>query len=352
MLRKKILRSIIGAGILVVATASPAFANDVSISGTVQTYFLQYSGTKAASYGISADEAGGPDTYSSMATRFGESELKFKSKAETANGWKVKGEVELEIGQGGKNDFELEEASVTLDMGAISVTGGILEDPSTYTGEAYSIGLKEWDTKVKHSDESAAFRIGVNAVENLDLSIKLRFGEETNSGKNVVSNESRVRAKYDFGMGSVQVMQASLDDKPVDTNSSGDWGYAESNSSVMVSLSLGQISPWVEVLNTNQKETDASGDTDEEKGSQMILGADFQLNDQMTITGLYLTQSLDQGGSTNAEKTAISAGLLYAVKPAAFKFVYTTSSNNSSSVNSATKDAQSSGIEIGMFYKF
>lgn len=360
MLKQKIYSAIIGAGFLTAMSATSALAADVSISGTIQTSLFQYSSTsQTAGSDIKVSSSGGSKTYNHMYTSFDETELKFKTKGETPNGWKTSAEIEMEIGQGGKNDFELEEASASIDFGSIKLTGGILEDWGTETGAAWSYSLDEWDTKVDGSDESAAFRVGIKGIENLDLDLKLRFGSESISGVSgsdvaVGANETRIQAKYNFGMGVARFIYASRNDTAANSDDAGDYKFAETNTDMMVQLKLGKISPWIEITNSKKEETAVAvgSSKTETKDAQTIIGVDFGLNDQMTITGLLLTQEQDTGGSTKAKKTAITAGATYAVKPVTFKAVYFTTSNNASSVNSSKKDASSGGLEFSMYYKF
>lgn len=363
MFVKRISLAIIGAGFLTAMQATPAAAADLSVSGFVGMHLQQFTSTStdSSSY-IKIASSGSDDTYSHMYTAFDEAELKFKAKGKTANGWKTGGEIELEIGQNDKNDFELEEASAYVDFGSVKLTGGILEDWGLETGTVCAGDDKWWDTKLEGSDESAALRLAIQGIENLKLDFKLRYGaadvEDDSTGSTieipVTQNETRVQAKYDFGMGYVRLVFAAMESKPVDSDSAGDYAYKDAAQEVLVGLKFGQIAPWFSMINRKETSTEAASGSaeDENKDSQMMLGADFAMSKEMTLTGIYLSAERDFGGDDKAKLTAINLGVAYAAMPVTFSAVYFTSQNNMNTLDSTKEDAKISGFDLGMEMKF
>ena len=347
---------------LAALAATPAMAAEVSISGEVDMHLYQYSST-TTSPGldqVEVDSAGSEDTYSRMATKLDEAELKFKAKGKTANGWKVGTEVELEIGQEGKNDFELEEGSAYVDFGSVKLIGGWLEDWGVETGAAATLDTAE-DPVTKHGNEGPAFRIAIGGIENLDIDVKLRFqddsyeedvdGDGEDDEFDITRNETMVRAKYDFGMGYARIVYSSLSDKPVNSDAMGDYSYTESVTDLLIGLEFGQIAPFFEMTNINKKKTKVLGSESEDKFSQMVLGVDFEMSKQLVLTGAYMTQQLDDGGDEKAKKTDMSVGALYKAKPAEFLFSYFTAKNNYSDYGGG-EDASLSGMKAAMRVKF
>lgn len=357
MLVKKISSALIGAGFLATMMATPALAGDVSISGEVDMHLWQYtSPDSSAGTGIGFG-GGSSDSYSHMYTKFDEAELKFKTKGETKNGWKVGTEVELELGQGGKNDFELEEGSAYVDFGSVKLIGGWLEDWGADYGTA--VELVNVEDPTQGGNEGPAFRVAIGGIENLHLDVKFRFeaDQETDdsTGSDVdvdfSANEMRLQAKYNIGMGDIRFIYGSLTNKPIDSDAAGDYAYSSTAMDIGLYLEFGQLAPFFEYTTLAETETDVAGTESEGNFTQMILGTDFAMSKAVILTGAYMSQSYDTGGDA-ITLTELNVGAVYKAKPAEFRALYFTASNDYSSVVSGAEDAKESGIITGMRVKF
>jgi hypothetical protein len=357
---KKFSSMIIGAGFVTAMLSTPAIAADFSLSGTVDMRVQQYNSTSSDSkMGISVDEAGSDDTYNHMYTHFDEAELTFKGKGKTANGMEVGGKLEMELGQDNKNDFELEEASAYIDFGGVKLIGGILQDWGYYNGTSIVGDSEWWSPKVEGSDESAALRLAITSVKNLDLDFKLRWGEESVTDSvdatktfNVSQDEMRLQGKYDFGMGFAQAIWATVSNNPIDDDSAGDYDYSQTIIDFLVGLKFGPVAPWINMTTRNTSQTYYNGtEPDDIKDTRMVLGADFSVNKDLTITGLYMTDKKDDGNDDDAELTHISLSAAYNMKPVTFEGGYFAAQNNASDRGSSD-DAKISGFQLRMVTKF
>lgn len=262
MLKKRIISAILGAGFLAAFASTPIMA-DVSVSGTVK-----YKITSGTATAIGLDEA----------------ELKFKSSAEASNGWKMKSELELEIK--GDDDFDLEEASFTLDMGMVAVQGGILENEGAVAGiidEASGVeaGL---------SDEEPGLRVALNLMDGLDLDVTLAMG-------GAEGDETRIQAAYDLGFGTVSYIM----------DSAGSATGTKSAMHIGLAMDFDALQPYV-------------GMTTLDSTSETILGLDYSISDNLAVGA----ELISSGGSSTT-----GFGVEYAVKPATLG-AYVVSSGSSS----------------------
>jgi hypothetical protein len=350
MLVKKISSALVGAGFLASMAAIPALAGEVSISGEVDMHLWQYTSPESSAGTGIGFKAGSSDSYSHMYTKFDEAELKFKSKGEAGNGWKVGTEVELEIGQKDKNDFELEEASAYVDFGSVKLQGGILEDWGVDCGTAAVLTNAE-DPTLSGGNEGPGFRVFVGGIDKLHLDLKLRFEAAKDSGVDISKNETRLQAKYNIGMGDVRFIYAALANKPIDSDAAGKYAESHNVMEIALALQMGQLAPFLEYMTSAETATDGAGAESEGNFVQMILGTDFSMSKAVTMTGAYLSQSYDEGGDA-ITLTELSVGARYKVKPAEFMLAYFSVSNNYSSVVSGAEDAKQSGIQGGMKVTF
>jgi opacity protein-like surface antigen len=273
MLRKKIVSAIIGAGFLAALVSTPAMA-DASLGGTVKYKIEMGSSTK-----IKLDEA----------------ELKYKSKGETSNGWKVSSELELEIK--GDSSFDVEEASVKLDMGMFAIIGGILEEEGAVAGVIDEAS----DVKAGKGDEEPGLRVALNLMEGLDFDFTIAMHGAGSGG-----TETRIQLAYDLGFGKLSLITDSAPEATV-----------KSAMHIGLAMSMGQISPFV-------------GMTTLGSSSETILGLDYALSDDMTV-GVEMVSA--SGSSTTG------VGVEYKIKPITI-------------CASAISSGGSSSMEASVEYKF
>jgi hypothetical protein len=361
MILKKLFSLIVVGCFVAAMFVSTSQAADITTSASIFSGILSTSNPNPAGGSWSypyGKTAGSDDSYSHLESWFYEAEMKFKSKGETANGWKTYAELEFELGQGGKNDFELEEASANVDFGGFMLSVGILEDWSQDTGAVYNWGISELDTKF--DDESPALRLSLTGNKQLHVDLKLQFAQATDkdsSGATAIDvkrDETRVQAKYNFGMGWVQLIYGSEADVVVNSDVGGDYAYSATKTNVMVKVRFGQIQPFLSISNLNSKQTaEAAGSAEEDnKMTQTLLGADYFLSATSRITANYMTQSLDFGGSDPLVATITGLGASFSFKPVTFVVTYANFANNYSEIDTTGADFKQNTIAAAMSYSF
>jgi len=358
MIIKKSVSLALAGCLAMVLLVSSASAADIKASAFVWTWLASYTNnsTGASLWGTYITTEGSEDTYSHLETFFYEAELKFTASGKTANGWKTYGELEFELGQAGKNDFELEEASANVDFGGFKLSMGILEDWGAYTGAAvYNWGIAELDTKF--DDESPAMRFTYTGNKMFQADVKLQFAQASDKDAtpdiDVSRNETRVQAKYNFGMGNVRLIYATETDAAIDSNVAGDYAYSAVNTDIIVVLKLGTISPFISVMNNNSKTTTEAGTESESKFSQNFLGFDYFLSQTTAITFNYMLQSIDSGGPKKLNATGIGLGANFAYSPVNFQVTYASFSNDMKEFTGGlVEDATQTTYTAGMFFKF
>lgn len=358
MVFKKFFSLIVVGCFMTAAFVSTSLAADIDISGSVFSGILNYTNPNPAGGSWSypyGKTAGSEDSYSHMESWFYEAEMKFKSKGETANGWKTYAELEFELGQGGKNDFELEEASANVDFGGFMLSVGILEDWSQDTGAVYNWGISELDTKF--DDESPALRLSLTGNKQLQADVKLQFAQgkdKDTAAIDVKRDETRIQAKYNFGMGWVQLIYATEADVVVNSDLAGDYAYSAANTNVMVKVRFGQIQPFLSISNLNSKQTNVAAGSGEEdnKMTQTLLGADYFLSETSRITANYMTQSLDFGGSDPLVATITGLGASFSFKPITFVVTYANFANNYSELDATGADFKQNTMAAAIAYSF
>jgi len=230
---------------------------------------------------------------------------------------------------------------------------GILEDWSTNTGAVYPQGMGEGDTKF--GDETEAVRFTIKGVENLSADLKLRmFPVATGAGETNFT-ETRVQAKYEFGMGWARLIYTTLAASPVDSDLAGDWKLSLANTEIGAQLKFGNISPFFSMITRNEKSTDtAAGSPEvENKETETLIGLDFGLSDTQTITFMYITATKDTDSmDTPFAMTSIGLAAEFAYKPVAFIVSYASNSNNykEASGDDTKYDASASTISAGAQY--
>ena len=352
---KRFFNSMVIAGFAAML-ASSSYAADVSISGTVEAELHSYtSNFTDDTQGVDVNETGASeDTYSHMTTDLYEAEMKFKTKGETPNGWKTYAEIEFELGQGGKNDFELEEASANVEFGAIKLSAGILEDWSQYTGEVYRFTLNEKDTKF--DDETGAIRFAFVGSDAFYGDVKLRMyqDEADASGDtfDTAATEMRIQAEFKGDWGSVSAIYATLTGKGVDSDAAGDYDLNETAMNVTALIELGVVSPFVSYTSRSDNSTSWDNTETEDTLTEMMLGINLEMGENMELTANYMQTTLDFGGDDNFEKSALGAAFRYSAKPVKFELGYTSASNNASTVNDLYEDATYGGFIAALIYKF
>ena len=348
---------------------STAVAADLKVSGYVKGYFASVS-NNVGEYeeGIGVADSGNKKSASYTAIAYDEAELKFKGTAETPNGWKTYGEIELELK--GKNTFDLEEASLNVDFGPVMLSMGILEDWSTHVGTAYPMGLSERDTKF--ADETEALRVSLKAVPKLKLDLKLRMYPEDYTGTSGGSSpanmqETRLQSKFDFGIGWASLVYATLAGSAVDSDEKGDWKSSKNAVEAGLGFKFGPVEPFLLMITETAQDTKAAAGSDEVKKDwvETRLGLDFGLGAH-TITFVTALTAYNYTGEDSSKpndglKTPyakISMGLAaeFGFKPVNFFASYYTASNNDKAVKDAYDttgyNATATTIAAGAYMKF
>ena len=382
MKSKKFL-SLVGVVVLL-GTITSAFAEGVKVSGHINAeIWLQSSTNHGVSEYPNINATGTNKKHSKKLLRLEEAELKFTHKAELSNGWNAKSEVELEIGQGyNKNDFELEEASVTLDNKMISVALGLLEHKKgEYIGAAsWNFEINELADGIGINDETPGLRLGYIGMKGFYGYLTVRADVVDQNGTSTTNATNPTYQRMDFRLtlggsgnwGDAYLIAgtsngSAIDDATeVDSNSTtmtnaGKWENKQTEYWAMIKPKFGKLAPFicygvkgVEVMSMAATPVKATTDN-----STMNLGLDFSVSEKLVVTGIYTSRELETQATPASTKvknkqTAYALGVNYDMGAVDLSAAYSMLENDGSNTPLVTtdKDYEHSILSLGVIYAF
>jgi predicted porin len=371
---KKLIQKSLLAAFLMAASSITASAQEVNVSGTVVSRFYSFkSNGETTDLGTEVDGQGTEDSYRRNLTSFDESELKFKAKGKTPNGFNASAEVELELQ--GDNDFDLEEASVNLDNGVFKISAGVLENlHGSNVGAADRYAISDL-SDTTYDDEEPGIRLAYIGTKGLTVSGKVVMFQAETKALNPRTKNTQIRTSFEYEQdwgkitGVYDMLSSIVEDddefvgkKDKDGNlipnlDAGEYIKDANLVYFVVQPYFGKIKPFLNygVLTNTDAEATKNADSYDTVDTGLIVGVDYEVSKNMTVSAAMNNRTQEKDEDVRDEDAKLSAwgiGMSYDMKPVTVQVGYAASSNNYSDLADGGDDYEYQGLEVGLNYSF